>query len=85
MKLNLSLALSILVANQYTIGHLIIVGLLSKDPVASWCASISLAHLISDNQQYKEALLQVVLNVSENQTSPKSLMEISIDLLENVR
>lgn len=71
--------------NQMTSGHLLIVGFLSKDPVASWCSTIAFAHLIADQQQFKEALLQVILTVDQNETKPKSLMEISLDLLENVR
>jgi hypothetical protein len=69
-----------LAANQYTLGHLLIIGYLSKDIIASWCSGIALAHLIADSQQYKEALLKVVLAVDQAQT----LMEISIDLLQNV-
>ncbi|CAF3711010.1 unnamed protein product [Adineta steineri] len=71
------------VTNQYTFGHLLIIGFLSKDTVASWCSSIALAHLIADNQQFKEAILKVVLAVDQSQSGTKSLMEISIDLLEN--
>ncbi|CAF4287109.1 unnamed protein product, partial [Adineta steineri] len=72
------------VTNQYTFGHLLIIGFLSKDTVASWCSSIALAHLIADNQHFKEAILKVVLAVDQSQSGTKSLMEISIDLLENV-
>jgi hypothetical protein len=75
---------SIVVSNQYTFGHLLIIGYLSKDIVASWCANIALAHLIADNQQFKEAILKVVLAVDQSQSGAKSLMEITIDLLENV-
>jgi hypothetical protein len=73
-----------LAANQYTLGHLLIIGYLSKDVVASWCSGIALAHLIADSQQYKEAILKVVLAVDQAQTGAKTLMEISIDLLQNV-
>jgi len=73
-----------LAANQYTLGHLLIIGYLSKDIVASWCSGIALAHLIADSQQYKEAILKVVLAVDQAQTGAKTLMEISIDLLQNV-
>ncbi|CAF4527141.1 unnamed protein product [Rotaria sp. Silwood1] len=69
--------------NQYTLGHLLIIGYLSKDIVASWCASIALTHLIIDNQQLKEAILKVVLTIDQSQSNAKTLMEISIDLLEN--
>ena len=51
---------------------------------ASWCSGIALAHLIADNQQFKEAILKVVLAVDQAQTGAKSLMEISVDLLQNV-
>jgi hypothetical protein len=74
----------LLAANQYTLGHLLIIGYLSKDIVASWCSGIALAHLIADSQQYKEAILKVVLAVDQAQTGAKTLMEISIDLLQNV-
>ncbi|CAF1188763.1 unnamed protein product [Rotaria magnacalcarata] len=70
-------------SNQYTLGHLLIVGFLSKDIVAAWCSNVALAHLIIDNQQLKEAVLKVVLAIDQSQLNPKSLMEISIDLLEN--
>ena len=73
-----------LVSNQYTYGHLLIIGFLSKDIVASWCSSISLAHAIADNQQLKEAMLKVVLAIDQAQTGVKSLMEMCVDLLENV-
>jgi hypothetical protein len=76
--------ISVLVSNQYTFGHLLIVGYLSKDIVASWCSNIALAHLIADNQQFKEAILKVVLAIDQSQTGAKTLMEISLDLLENV-
>ncbi|CAF2519309.1 unnamed protein product [Rotaria sp. Silwood2] len=69
--------------NLYTLGHLLIIGYLSKDIVASWCSSIALAHLIIDNQQLKEAVLKVVLAIDQSQSNTKTLMEISIDLLEN--
>ncbi|CAF4928505.1 unnamed protein product, partial [Rotaria sp. Silwood1] len=69
--------------NQYTLGHLLIIGYLSKDIVASWCSSIALTHLIIDNQQLKEAILKVVLTIDQSQSNAKTLMEISIDLLEN--
>jgi hypothetical protein len=72
------------VSNQYSFGYLLIIGYLSKDIVASWCSSIALAHLIADNQQFKEEILKVVLAIDQSQTNTKSLMEISIDLLENV-
>ena len=65
-------------------GHLLIIGYLSKDIIASWCSGIALAHLIADSQQYKEAILKVVLAVDQAQTGAKTLMEISIDLLQNV-
>ncbi len=74
-----------LAANQFTLGHLLIIGYLSKDIIASWCSGIALAHLIADSQQYKEAILKVVLAVDQAQTGAKTLMEISIDLLQNVR
>ncbi len=74
----------IVASNQYTYGHLLIIGYLSKDVVASWCSCIALAHLIADNQQFKEAILKVVLAIDQSQSEAKSLMEISIDLLENV-
>ncbi|CAF2753566.1 unnamed protein product [Rotaria sp. Silwood2] len=70
-------------ANQYTLGHLLIIGYLSKDIVASWSSGIALAHLIADSQQFKEAILKVVLAVDQAQTGAKTLMEISIDLLQN--
>ncbi|CAF1054536.1 unnamed protein product [Rotaria sp. Silwood1] len=70
-------------ASQYTLGHLLIIGYLSKDIVASWCSGIALAHLIADSQQFKEAILKVVLAVDQAQTGAKTLMEISIDLLQN--
>jgi hypothetical protein len=73
-----------LAANQYTLGHLLIIGYLSKDVVASWCSGIALAHLIADSQQHKEAILKVVLAVDQAQAGAKTLMEISIDLLQNV-
>lgn len=60
------------------------IGFLSKDIVASWCSSIALAHLITDNQQLKEAILKVVLAIDQSQNNSKTLMEISIDILENV-
>jgi hypothetical protein len=60
------------------------VGLLSKDNVASWCSSIALSHLIADSQQLKEAILKVVLAVDQTQAGAKTLMDISIDLLQNV-
>ncbi len=69
-------------ANQYTLGHLLIIGYLSKDVIASWCSGVALAHLIADSQQYKEAILKVVLAVDQAQAGAKSLMEISIDLLQ---
>lgn len=72
-------------ANQYTLGHLLIIGYLSKDIIASWCSGIALAHLIADSQQYKEAILKVVLAVDQAQTGAKTLMQISIDLLQNVK
>ena len=65
-------------------GHLLIIGYLSKDVVASWCSGIALAHLIADSQPYREAILKVVLAVDQAQAGAKSLMEISIDLLQNV-
>ncbi|CAF3396012.1 unnamed protein product [Rotaria sp. Silwood2] len=71
-------------ANQYTLTHLLIIGYLSKDIVASWCSGIILAHVIADNQQFKEAILEVNLAIDQAQTSAKTLMEISIDLLQNV-
>ena len=71
-------------AHQYTLGHLLITGFLSKETVASWCSNIALAHLLADHQQYKEALLQVVLAVDQAQAKAKTLMEMSVDLLENV-
>ncbi|UJR31047.1 hypothetical protein I4U23_018557 [Adineta vaga] len=70
-------------ASQYTLGHLLIIGYLSKDIVASWCSGIALARLIADSQQFKEAILKVVLAVDQAQTGAKTLMEISIDLLQN--
>ncbi len=73
-----------LAASQYTLGHLLIIGYLSKDIVASWCSGIALAHLIADSQQFKEAILKVVLAVDQAQTGAKTLMEISVDLLQNV-
>ena len=60
------------------------IGYLSKDIVASWCSSISLLHLIIDLQQLKEALLKVTLTLDPSQGNTKTLMEISMDLLENV-
>ena len=66
-------------------GHLLIIGFLSKDTVASWCASTALAHLIADNEPYKEAILKVVLAIDQSQAGAKSLMEISLDLLDNVQ
>jgi hypothetical protein len=72
------------VSNQYSFGYLLVIGYLSKDNVASWCSSIALAHLIADNQQFKEEILKVVLSIDQSQANAKSLMEISIDLLENV-
>ncbi len=75
---------SFVVTNQYSFGHLLLIGYLSKDTVASWCSSIALAHLIADNQQFKEAMLNVILTVDQSQSGAKSLMEISIDLLQNV-
>jgi len=75
---------SFVVTNQYSFGHLLLIGYLSKDIVASWCSSIALAHLIADNQQFKEAMLNVILTVDQSQSGAKSLMEISIDLLQNV-
>ena len=74
-----------LAANQYTLGHLMIIGYLSKDVVASWCSGIALARLVNDSQQFKEAILKVVLAVDQAQTGAKTLMEISIDLLQNVK
>ncbi|CAF4788898.1 unnamed protein product [Rotaria sp. Silwood2] len=71
-------------ANQYTLTHLLIIGYLSKDIVASWCSGIILAHVIADNQQFKDAILEVNLAIDQAQTSAKTLMEISIDLLQNV-
>ena len=65
-------------------GHLIIIGYLSKDIVASWCSGIALAHLIADSQSFKEAILKVVLAVDQAQSGAKTLMEISTDLLQNV-
>ena len=73
-----------LAASQYTLGHLLIIGYLSKDVVASWCSGIALAHLIADSQPYREAILKVVLAVDQAQAGAKTLMEISIDLLQNV-
>ena len=73
-----------LAASQYTLGHLLIIGYLSKDVVASWCSGIALAHLIADSQAYKEAVLKVVLAVDQAQAGAKTLMEISTDLLQNV-
>ncbi|CAF2942941.1 unnamed protein product [Rotaria sp. Silwood2] len=70
-------------ANQYTLTHLLIIGYLSKDIVASWCSGIILAHVIADNQQFKEAILEVNFAIDQVQTSAKTLMEISIDLLQN--
>ena len=70
--------------NQYTLGHILIIGYLSKDIVASWCSGIALAHLIIDNQQLKEAILQVVIRMDQSQSNSRTLMEISLDLLENV-
>ncbi|CAF0981051.1 unnamed protein product [Adineta ricciae] len=70
-------------ASQYTLGHLMIIGYLSKDVVASWCSGIALARLVADSQQFKEAILKVVLAVDQAQTGAKTLMEISIDLLQN--
>lgn len=61
-----------------------IIGYLSKDIVASWCSAIALAHLIAENQSFKEAILKVVLAVDQGQTGAKTLLEISIDLLQNV-
>ena len=77
--------LSSLAASQYTLGHLLIIGYLSKDVVASWCSGISLAHLVADSQSFKEAILKVVLAVDQAQAGAKTLMEISTDLLQNVR
>ncbi|CAF4238856.1 unnamed protein product, partial [Rotaria sp. Silwood2] len=71
------------VANQYTFGHILMIGYLSKDIVASWCSGIALSHLIADSQLYKEALLKVRLVVDQSKTDAKTLMEISIDLLQN--
>ena len=62
-----------------------IIGYLSKDVVASWCSGIALARLVADSQQFKEAILKVVLAVDQAQTGAKTLMEISIDLLQNVK
>ncbi|CAF0903996.1 unnamed protein product [Adineta ricciae] len=70
--------------SQCTFGHLLIVGYLSKDIVASWCSSIALSHVIADNQQFKEAILQVVLAVDPAQPDVKTLMDISVDLLQNL-
>jgi hypothetical protein len=60
------------------------IGYLSQDHVSSWCSTIVLAHLIADHAQYKEALLQVTLTIDQEETRTKSLMQISIDRLENV-
>ena len=76
--------IDILASNQYSLGYLLIIGYLSKDIIASWCSSIALAHVIADNEQYKEEFLKINLAVDPSQPSTKSLMEISIDLLENV-
>jgi hypothetical protein len=76
--------LYVVASNQYSFGYLLVIGYLSKDIVASWCSSIALAHLIADNQQFKEEILKVILAIDQSQTNTKSLMEISIDLLENV-
>jgi hypothetical protein len=70
--------------NQYTFGQLLIIGYLSKDNVASWCSSIALSHLIADSQQLKEAILKVILAIDQTQSGTKSLMDISIDILQNV-
>ncbi|CAF4465939.1 unnamed protein product, partial [Rotaria sp. Silwood2] len=69
--------------NEYTLGHLLTIGYLSKDIVASWCSGIALSHLIADSQQYKEAILKVVLAIDRSHTGVKTLMEISMDLLQN--
>ncbi|CAF4227244.1 unnamed protein product, partial [Rotaria sordida] len=71
-------------ANQTTLGHLLISGYLSNDNVASWCSGIALAHLINSNLEYKHELLKVVIAVNQSQTNIKTLMEISIDLLQNL-
>ena len=82
---SLSFFFFFLAASQYTLGHLLIIGYLSKDVVASWCSGISLAHLVADSQPFKEAILKVVLAVDQAQAGAKTLMEISTDLLQNVR
>ncbi|CAF3106269.1 unnamed protein product [Rotaria sp. Silwood2] len=70
-------------ANQCTFGHLLIIGYLSKDIVTSWCSSIALAHLIADDEKYKKAILKVILTFDQSQTDVKTLMEISLNLLQN--
>jgi hypothetical protein len=70
--------------DQHSLGHLLIIGYMSKDVVASWCCGIALSHLIADSLEYKETILQVVLHIDQDQTAAKSLMEISFDLLQNV-
>ncbi|CAF0760234.1 unnamed protein product [Didymodactylos carnosus] len=70
-------------ANQYTLGHLLIIGYLSKDVVSSWCSGIALSHLIADSQQFKESILKVILAVDQQHAGAKTLMELSMDLLQN--
>ena len=70
--------------DQHSLGHLLIICYMSKDVVASWCCGIALSHLIADSLEYKETILQVVLQINQDQTAAKSLMEISFDLLQNV-
>ncbi|CAF4328851.1 unnamed protein product, partial [Rotaria sp. Silwood2] len=70
-------------ANQYTLGHLLLNGYSSKDIIASWCSGITLAHLIVDDSKCKETILKVVLPVDSSQTGVKTLIEISMDILQN--
>ncbi|CAF3598153.1 unnamed protein product, partial [Rotaria sp. Silwood2] len=70
-------------ANQYTLGHLLLNGYSSKDIIASWCPGITLAHLIVDDSKCKETIFKVVLPVDSSQTGVKTLIEISMDILQN--
>jgi hypothetical protein len=62
----------------------LLTGYLSKDSVSSWCSGVVLSYLIADSPKCKKEMLKVVSVVDHGQSSAKSLMEISIDLLQNV-
>ena len=71
-------------SNRYKLGDLLIAGYLSKDTIASWCCSIVLTHLINENLKMQKEMIQVIIPADQSGTSDITLMEISINILQNV-